>query len=209
MSVVKTIVIIEDEELTLSLLIKFLKLVGYNVIGTTRGIEGMRIIEETRPDLLILDLMLPDMDGLVIAKLLRSKAESRELPIIMLTAMSSPEDVRRGYEAGATRYIKKPIDLRIFVDDVRQALAQRTHNAPPPQDQEVAALAQPTGAEVAQGPGDEVVLTPPEEGVDFIIKPGRENAETASEPTPVLRLSEFEEWKREHLKQHKTPPSES
>lgn len=94
----------------------------------------MAEVEARIPDAIVLDLMLPDMDGLFVCKTLREKVDTANVPVIMLSARSSKEDVQRGYDAGATLYLKKPVDLNKLLADVKRVIAEGGH-VPPSADQ--------------------------------------------------------------------------
>jgi two-component system response regulator MprA len=124
------ILIIEDEQHTLSMLQQYLQFHGFETEGALTGIAGMQKVAAFQPDLLLLDVMLPDMDGIVILKLLRGRPEGKTLPVIILSALGSPGSVRKGYDAGATRYLKKPIDMEKLTVEVKAALEAGRHVAP-------------------------------------------------------------------------------
>lgn len=119
------IVLIDDEPDTIEMMQAFLELYEFEVIGVTTGTEGMQAIEKQQPDLLILDLMLPDADGYELCETLRSQPETATLPIVMVTARTSWADQRRGFQAGCDRYIKKPLDLNYLLDEIRAVLSER------------------------------------------------------------------------------------
>jgi two-component system KDP operon response regulator KdpE len=100
-----TILVIEDDKELLQILCASLRQEAYQVLCARDGVEGLRIYEEKHPDLILLDLMLPYMDGWEICWRIR---ESSNVPIIMLTALSREQDMVRGLELGADDYITKP-----------------------------------------------------------------------------------------------------
>ncbi|MEW6595432.1 MAG: response regulator transcription factor [Thermodesulfobacteriota bacterium] len=119
------ILIIEDDE-------NIQQLVGYNLIKAgfsvnhaENGDEGLTRITAEKPDLVILDLMLPGMNGLEICRAVRATPAVRETPIIMLTAKSEESDITAGLEEGADDYITKPFSPRILVARVRAALRRK------------------------------------------------------------------------------------
>lgn len=109
MSNSKTILIIEDEEALLDILSYALRREGYRVVGAATGQEGVRLFEGINPDLVILDLMLPDKSGFDICKALRNRSN---VPIMMLTARGDIVDKVIGLELGADDYMTKPFDVR-------------------------------------------------------------------------------------------------
>ena len=141
------VLIIDDEPETVSMLKLFLELFGFEVMGTHTGKAGMKAIDEYKPHALILDLMLPDADGYQICRTLRDAPETRRLPIIMLSARTSQSDVKRGYKMGATRYLKKPVDLDLLVSELRNVIEAATHAPPTVERQKKDAISPPTGAD--------------------------------------------------------------
>ena len=106
------VLIIEDEE-HISELVKYnLEASGYQVIAAYDGEEGLKAVFEHKPDLVILDLMLPKMDGISVCNKLRNNKETEDISIIMLTAKSSETDKIIGLEIGADDYITKPFSVR-------------------------------------------------------------------------------------------------
>lgn len=116
------IFIVEDDESIREIESIALKNSGYDVISFENANTFYKKIEETRPDLLILDIMLPDSDGNEIVRKLRSSAETKKLPIIMVTAKTSEIDLIRGLENGADDYIKKPFSVMELITRVKTLL---------------------------------------------------------------------------------------
>jgi DNA-binding response OmpR family regulator len=139
------VLIIDDEPGTVDMLKSFFGLFGIEAEGALTGEAGLKSISARLPNVLILDLMLPDIDGYEICRRLRMREESKDLPIAMLSARTSRDDVRRGYEAGASRYLKKPVDLNNLLEVVQKLAEQAKHAAPPIDQQEQDALAPPSG----------------------------------------------------------------
>ena len=104
----ESILAVEDEEDILELLKYNLAKEGYRVSATTSGEEGLKIARSMGPDLILLDLMLPGVDGLEVCRSLRLDSETRHVPIIMLTAKGEETDIVTGLELGAEDYITKP-----------------------------------------------------------------------------------------------------
>jgi two-component system alkaline phosphatase synthesis response regulator PhoP len=125
-----TILIIEDEPELVRVLRSYLEQAGFSVLTALRGDTGLTTWEDKHPDLVILDLNLPGMDGLDVARCIRQK-ETRRTPIIMLTARVDETDQLIGLELGADDYIPKPFSPRIVVARVN-ALLRRSEVANPP-----------------------------------------------------------------------------
>ena len=121
----ETILVIEDEQLSRELVHKVLTRQGYEVILAASGQEGLQQIARSRPDLVILDVMMPGIDGYEVCRQLRADPRTETLPIIMLSARGQVDDKVTGLEAGADEYVTKPIALAELVARV-QALLART-----------------------------------------------------------------------------------
>jgi two-component system alkaline phosphatase synthesis response regulator PhoP len=114
-----TILIVEDENELVKILRSYLEAAGFTVLSATRGDQGLSVWEKERPDLVLLDLNLPGMDGLDVARAIRRKGET---PIIMLTARVEEADRLIGLELGADDYVTKPYSPREVVARVRAVL---------------------------------------------------------------------------------------
>lgn len=117
-----TVLVIEDEIHILELLRYNLEAAGYKVMASENGKEGLEKALEEKPDLVILDLMLPDMDGLEICKVLKKNEDTKNIPIIMLTARSEEFDKVLGLELGADDYITKPFSVRELLARIKAVL---------------------------------------------------------------------------------------
>jgi len=118
-------IIVVEDDLDICEILKFnLELENYIVKVFQNGEKALNYILDNPPDLLILDLMLPGMNGLDIAKTLRAESHTENLPILMLTARSSEEDIVRGFEKGADDYVTKPFRPTVILARV-QALLRR------------------------------------------------------------------------------------
>jgi two-component system alkaline phosphatase synthesis response regulator PhoP len=113
------ILIVEEEETLLHNLADNLRSEGYNVSTSAHGEEGLQKIRTEKPDLIVLDIMLPGLDGLSICRMVRHDAKTAHIPIIMLTARGSEVDKIVGLESGADDYIVKPFGLGEFLARVR------------------------------------------------------------------------------------------
>ena len=127
----KKILIVDDEKQLVSLVGLHMKMSGYEVLSANDGEEALVIVKEERPDLIILDLMLPKIDGWEVCKRLRAEGSMGNIPVIMLTARSESEDKLKGFECGADDYVTKPFSPRELVARVKRVLA-RSKNGPSP-----------------------------------------------------------------------------
>ena len=116
------IVAIEDEPDILEIIKYNLEKESYEFIGETDGEEGLNLVRRELPDLVLLDVMLPGIDGLEICRRLKYEAATREIPVIMVTAKSEESDIVLGLEVGADDYLSKPFGPRELVARVRAVL---------------------------------------------------------------------------------------
>jgi len=126
----ESILAVEDDEDILELLKYNLAKEGYRVTGVTSGEDGLQLVRSTTPDLILLDLMLPGVDGLEVCRRLKMDPKTRQVPIIMLTAKGEETDIVTGLELGAEDYITKPFSPRVLLARIRTAL--RRHGTAPP-----------------------------------------------------------------------------
>lgn len=125
----KKILIVEDEQDILQLVKLYLEKEGYRIVTAMTGPEGLKQVKEEKPNLVVLDLMLPEMDGLEVCKRLRSAPDTAMLPIIMLTAKAEESDTIIGLELGADDYVTKPFSPKALVARVK-ALLRRLERTP-------------------------------------------------------------------------------
>ncbi|WP_437573365.1 response regulator transcription factor [Sorangium sp. So ce887] len=116
---------VEDEEDTAAMIARFLS-DEFDTVIATNGVDGLALAQqEPRPDLVIVDIMMPKLDGVTMTKRLRENEPMRRVPIIFLTAKSDPMDVIAGIQAGARHYITKPFVLDDLKKKVRKAVYGR------------------------------------------------------------------------------------
>jgi len=154
-----TILIIEDEPELVKVLKSYLEQAGFKVLAAYRGDSGLSTWEYKRPDLVILDLNLPGMDGLDVAREIRRKGDT---PIIMLTARVEEMDQLIGLELGADDYITKPFSPRVVVARVRALLRRSTASPTPAQVLRVSDLEIDQEAHTVTRSGEQIELTPTE-----------------------------------------------
>jgi two-component system phosphate regulon response regulator PhoB len=126
----KHILVVEDEEDILELVRYNLSRDGYQVLCTTSGEDALKIIKSEALDLIVLDLMLPEIDGLEVAKILKNDSKTQDIPIIMLTAKGEEADIVTGLELGADDYITKPFSPRILTARIRAVLRRKKITPP-------------------------------------------------------------------------------
>ena len=119
------ILIAEDEPHILKMLDFRLKSLGHEIIGAVDGGEALEIATREKPELVLLDIMMPVMDGFQVQRRLKSQEETRNIPVIMLTAKGQEKDIVTGLEAGAADYVTKPFSFAELIARVNRALATR------------------------------------------------------------------------------------
>lgn len=124
------ILVIEDDPATLRLIDYSLRHDGYQVLTASNGLEGIRKAHNEEPDLIILDVMLPGMDGFEICHSLRSEPDTAQLPILMFSAKAQEIDKDTGLKVGADDYLAKPADPAEVVSRVEKLLARKRRAAP-------------------------------------------------------------------------------
>jgi len=122
MNAIKTILVADDEIEIVDLLRRYLEREDYCVLIAQTGLEAIGQIEERHPDLVLLDVMLPELTGLDVCKRLRAHPHTRQIPIIMVSAKADETDVILGLELGADDYVTKPFSPRAVMSRVRTIL---------------------------------------------------------------------------------------
>lgn len=125
----KKVLVVEDERDISRLIKHYLEKEGFRVLTAASGVEALKKVKEEKPDLLVLDLMLPEMDGLEVCKRVRAVPETAMLPIIMLTAKAEESDTVIGLELGADDYVTKPFSPKALVARAK-ALLRRLERSP-------------------------------------------------------------------------------
>ena len=112
----KTLLLVDDDQELVSLLKMRFELEGYHVLTAHDGEDGLHMAREQKPDLIILDVMMPQIDGFHVCRLLKFDLKTDRTPIILLTARTTPKDQAIWYEVGGNRYLTKPFEF----DELRQ-----------------------------------------------------------------------------------------
>src|SRR3989304_4591828 len=113
------ILVIDDELAIVDIVTEALESEDFQVIGASNGVEGLERLHNENPELVILDVLMPGMDGWEVLRRVEADPSTAGVPVIMLTALGSDEDILRGLEEGAVEYITKPFHLQDLVADVR------------------------------------------------------------------------------------------
>lgn len=116
------ILVVDDEPMARALLRLMLVRDGFEVIEAIDGVDALQKLQNDLPSLVILDVMMPGIDGIEICRRLRQQPETAELPILMLSAKTDANSISLGLEVGATRYLKKPIASEELTQHVREVL---------------------------------------------------------------------------------------
>ena len=116
----KKVCIIEDNEKNLYLIKYLLEMSGFQVIYAMTGIDGIELATHDTPDMILLDIQLPEMSGYEVAQQLRKVGELVEKPIIAVTSYAMPGDKEKALQAGCTGYIEKPINPETFISEIRK-----------------------------------------------------------------------------------------
>ena len=121
----KKILIVDDEPHIVTMLENRLKHVGYEVITASDGQEGLAKAQKERPDLIILDLMLPKLDGYKVCRMLKFDEKYKHIPIIMFSARAQEADKKTAEEVGADGYIVKPFEPQVLLGKVKELLVAK------------------------------------------------------------------------------------
>ena len=118
----KTVMIVEDNELNMKLFHDLLESRGYSIIQTRNGMEALGLAREHHPDLILMDIQLPEVSGLEVTKWLKEDATLRSIPVVAVTAFAMKGDEEIIRQGGCEAYISKPISVTSFLDTVRRFL---------------------------------------------------------------------------------------
>lgn len=118
----KRVLVVEDNEYNLYLTRFLLERNGYQVIEAREGIRGVELAVKEKPDLILMDIQLPDMTGLEAVGLIRASEGDHEIPIVALTSYAMPGDREKALAVGCTGYIEKPIDPDTFMTEIEKFL---------------------------------------------------------------------------------------
>ena len=129
-----TILVVEDDRDIQELVSYNLSLEGFQVLRTSTGEEGLRVARERKPDLCVLDLMLPGMDGVEVCRKIRQDNEIAGISIVMLTAKTEDVDIITGLEVGADDYVTKPFSPKVLIARIRAVLRRKRERYNPSSD---------------------------------------------------------------------------
>jgi DNA-binding response OmpR family regulator len=118
----KSVLAIDDENDVLLIIKTALQSEGYEVLTATNGFDGLAIAEDQRPSLILLDLMMPEMDGMEVLKKLKESKVTDDIPVVILTGLSDRGKIREALDKGTSYYIVKPFEYQDLVSKVKLAL---------------------------------------------------------------------------------------
>jgi len=118
----RLVLVADDEEDILTLVTTVLQNAGHQVVPVRDGAEALAAVRDRKPDLAVIDISMPEVDGLEVLRRLRADAETSELPVVLLSAQAQEADVARGFETGASAYVKKPFSPRELAQRVNDLL---------------------------------------------------------------------------------------
>ena len=119
----KKVLIVEDNELNMKLFHDLLEAQGYDILETREGLQALSLAREHRPDLILMDIQLPEISGLEVTKWLKEDEELSHIPVVAVTAFAMKGDEERIREGGCEAYISKPISVSHFLDTIKRLMA--------------------------------------------------------------------------------------
>ena len=120
----KTVLIVEDNELNMKLFHDLLDAQGYETLQTREGLQALALARQHRPDLILMDIQLPEISGLEVTKWLKEDDELSHIPVIAVTAFAMKGDEERILEGGCEAYLSKPISVMAFIDTIKRFLGE-------------------------------------------------------------------------------------
>jgi len=122
----KTVMIVEDEEDAAELFAEMMRVSGFRVITTYKSEPAIGMMNTEKPDLILLDVMMPEISGLDILRQMRRDPNLANIPVILITAKGMPADIKNGMEAGASTYLTKPVGFLELKEAVEQTIGKTT-----------------------------------------------------------------------------------
>lgn len=124
----KSVLIIEDNEQNMYMLTYLLQSENYEILQAFNGVDGIMMANEKNPDIILLDIQLPEMDGYTVAQKIRESVKLKSTPIIVVTSYAMVGDKEKALSSGATGYIEKPIDPDTFIEQMNSFLPPQLIN---------------------------------------------------------------------------------
>ena len=123
MSTTKKILVVDDDPYILLSLEFLMKKNGFDVMVARNGTEALEIVEKQVPDIVLLDIMMPDVDGYAICKHIKSSKKLKEAKVVFMSAKSKETDIQKGYDLGASLYVTKPFSTRQLLKQVQELIS--------------------------------------------------------------------------------------
>jgi two-component system cell cycle response regulator DivK len=120
----KTVLVVEDNELNMKLFHDLLEASGYNIVQTRNGLEAIDLAREHHPDLILMDIQLPEVSGLEVTKWIKEDDDLRTIPVIAVTAFAMKGDEERIRQGGCEAYLSKPISVNTFLETVKSYIGE-------------------------------------------------------------------------------------
>ena len=120
----KTVLVVEDNELNMKLFHDLLEAHGYNIVQTRNGLEAIDLARKHQPDLILMDIQLPEVSGLEVTKWIKEDHDLRTIPVIAVTAFAMKGDEERIRQGGCEAYLSKPISVAKFIETVKAYLGE-------------------------------------------------------------------------------------
>ncbi len=124
----KIIFFVDDEKDVRELIEVNLKNYGFKAYGFENSLKMLEMLSKTKPDLIILDVMMPKMDGLETSRILKNNPETKDIPILLLTVKGSIDDIESGFKAGVNSYMIKPFSPSRLIEKVKELINKKTKN---------------------------------------------------------------------------------
>jgi len=118
----KSVLLVDDDEAVVKTIRPALISRGYSVLSANSGEDGMRIAQSQKPDLIILDVIMPGIKGREVCKILKEGDETKDIPVMFLTAKDSPDDIQAEKEAGAVAHLTKPVNIKELISTVKEVI---------------------------------------------------------------------------------------
>ncbi len=125
----KKVMIIEDEEDAAELFAEMMRISGFRVVKTSKSAPAIEMMTAEKPDVILLDIMMPEVSGLDILRSMRRDPALANIPVVVVTAKGMPADIKNGMEAGASTYLTKPVGFLDLKEAVERALGSRATSA--------------------------------------------------------------------------------
>lgn len=122
----KKILLVEDNPVNRRLAVFLLRAHGYEVREATTGLQALGLLEKERPDLIVMDIQLPGMDGLEVTRKIKAQPATADIPVIAVTSYAMKGDREKALAAGCVGYVTKPIDKNIFIQEVAARLGEKS-----------------------------------------------------------------------------------